>query len=167
MTFLRRAGVLLVAVTTLLLAVPGVAGTQDFTELIKTLDAWLDEHSSYPARSDPVEIRVIDAAEAAAMDGRPNARGLRLRALYDPEVATIHLVRPWSPGRAEDAAVLLHELLHHRQQGARFFYCPGAQETDAYRMQEKWLNERGLEARINWIAVTLEAGCSRRDFHPD
>ncbi|WP_369817435.1 MULTISPECIES: DUF6647 family protein [Rhodobacterales] len=25
----------------------------------------------------------------------------------------------------------------------------------------------GLQAKVNWIAVILESGCSRRDFHPD
>lgn len=74
---------------------------------------------------------------------------------------------PWSARDPQDVAVLLHELVHHRQAGARHYYCPGAQEPLAYELQRDWLAERGLETRINWIAVRLEAGCTPRDIHPD
>ncbi len=45
--------------------------------------------------------------------------------------------------------------------------CPVAQELPAYRLQEAWFGELGLEPDVNWIAVTLEAGCARRDIHLD
>jgi len=37
----------------------------------------------------------------------------------------------------------------------------------AYRLQEAWLAERGTEAEVNWVAVVLDSGCTRRDIHPD
>ena len=50
---------------------------------------------------------------------------------------------------------------------AGHWYCPGAQELSAYRTQQAWLAELGLELDVNWIAVVLESGCTPRDFHPD
>ncbi|MEI4261656.1 DUF6647 family protein [Roseovarius sp. D0-M9] len=26
---------------------------------------------------------------------------------------------------------------------------------------------QGLRANVNWLAVVLDAGCTRRDIHPD
>ena len=89
------------------------------------------------------------------------------RGFYDIELEVIYIVKPWSPQNPKDVSVVLHELVHHRQQTAQHWYCPGAQELPAYRLQEKWLAERGLTVPINWVAVVLEAGCSRRDMHPD
>lgn len=91
----------------------------------------------------------------------------RTRGLYDPDAATIRLVRPWDPRDPFDVSTLPHELVHHRQQGARHWYCPGAQELPAYRLQEAWLADLGLEPDIDWIAVVLEAGCTPRDIHPE
>jgi hypothetical protein len=34
-------------------------------------------------------------------------------------------------------------------------------------LQHKWLVERGLKARVNWLAVLIESSCSPRDVHPD
>ncbi len=136
-------------------------------ELVERLEAWLDRESPYPRRPSSAEIRLVTASQALHLQGQASLPGLVPRGLYDAETATIYLVAPWSPAVAEDASVLLHELAHHRQQTARHWYCPGAQELPAYRLQEKWLSERGLKARVNWIAVVLESGCSPRDIHPD
>ena len=36
-----------------------------------------------------------------------------------------------------------------------------------YRLQSAWLAEQGLSIDVNWLAVTLDAGCTPRDMHPD
>ena len=101
------------------------------------------------------------------MPGHHIRPGPHQRGFYDIELGVIYIVKPWSPNNPQDVSVVLHELVHHRQQTAQHWYCPGAQELPAYRLQEKWLAERGLAVPINWVAVVLEAGCSRRDVHPD
>ena len=136
-------------------------------DLIAHLDLWLDAETDLPRRAPPT-IRQINAAQAAALAPphlgalTPNRRGL-----YDPDSRTIYLVRPWNPRDPFDVSTLLHELTHHRQAEAQHWYCPGAQELPAYRLQEKWLTRLGLEPDVNWIAVVLASGCAPRDIHPE
>lgn len=136
-------------------------------DLVEVLEAWLDGQVTYPRKSAPPRIVTVDAATAAALPGVSARMGLRPRGLYDPDTATIYLIEPWRPDRARDVSVLLHELVHHRQAGARHWYCPGAQEPEAYDLQAAWLAERGYEIAVNRIAIVLEAGCTPKDVHPD
>lgn len=133
-------------------------------DLVEHLEEWLDRNTDLPRSKTTPEIQIISVAEAAQLQTSYQAL---TRGLYEPQDSTIYLVRPWDKRNPFDAAVLLHELVHHRQNGDRHWYCPGAQELPAYRTQERWLAEMGLEADINWIAVILEAGCTPRDIHPD
>ncbi|EPX83849.1 DUF6647 family protein [Salipiger mucosus] len=139
---------------------------EDLDALVEILESWLDAESSWERREEKPKIRLSSSAEASARLGATASfqRG-RLRGLYDPDGSVIVLVRPWNPSRAEDVSVLLHELVHHRQ-APLHWYCPAAQELSAYRLQDAWLNERGLRADVNWVAVVLDAGCTPRDIHP-
>lgn len=58
---------------------------------------------------------------------RPSTRWILT--LYVPPV------RRKSRGSVEDASMLLHELIHHRQ-APHHWYCPAAPELPAYRLQE-------------------------------
>jgi hypothetical protein len=135
--------------------------------LMLSLENWLDRESLYPRRTDPVTVSLIRASEATPWSGRLNYSNSARRGYYDPQSSTIYLVEPWSADNPQDVSVLLHELVHHRQQVARKWECPNAQELPAYRLQHKWLVERGLKARVNWLAVLIESSCSPRDVHPD
>jgi len=134
--------------------------------LVLVLEDWLDAHSELKRMDSLPEIKFIARQTAATQIGRADRHGGRTRGLYDEEARTIFLVRPWDATLAKDVSVLLHELVHVRQTG-HHFYCPGAQEEAAYRLQEQWLQERGLHANVNWIAVVLESGCTPNDIHPD
>ena len=125
----------------------------DLPGLVAHLDDWLDRYAGLPRNPEPAAIRWADEQSLNALSGRRHARGL-----YDPESATIWLARPWAPRNPFDVGVLLHELVHHRQAVSGHWYCPGAQELPAYRLQQAWLNDLGLEPDVNWIAVVLEAG---------
>ncbi|WP_306131045.1 DUF6647 family protein, partial [Roseovarius sp. MMSF_3350] len=139
----------------------------DMPELVEHLEVWLDEHTDLPRRADVPEIRLTSQATIARLAPmRAASEASRTRGLYDPEVETIWLVRPWTAKNPHDVSVLLHELVHHRQAAHGHWYCPGAQELPAYRAQEAWLNALGLEPDVNWVAVVLEAGCTKRDIHP-
>lgn len=151
--------------------VPGAvsaAEAERVREMAVALDRWIDDFSDYPPPDrtlsrivlvPPGNMGLIGAA-ARHFDGRT-------RGAYDPSTATVYLQRPWSAKDVHDRGVLLHELVHHRQVGARHWYCPGAMEWDAYKLQETFLAQGGEEARINWIAVVMESSCSPRDHHPD
>lgn len=140
---------------------------RDFQALVAVLDDWLDDNSAWARRDDPPHILLVSEWEANARRGAAGSfqRG-RLRGLYDPERDEILLVRPWDLHNVDDASILLHELVHHRQ-APHHWYCPAAQELSAYRLHEAWLAERGMQADVNWVAVVLDAGCTPRDIHPD
>lgn len=143
-------------------------GAQSLSDLIHHLDDWLDNNSDLPRRANPPEIRFLDKYSAAAFSAsKHSARMGRLRGLYDPDSQTIWLLHPWNQHDPYSVSVLLHEQMHHRQAEAGHWYCPGAQELPAYRIQQKWLAQFGLEPNVNWIAVVLDAGCTPRDIHPD
>lgn len=137
-------------------------------ELVAHLEVWLDEHTDLPRRSAAPEIRLTSEATVAWLAPmRAASDASHTRGLYDPDSATIWLVRPWNAKDPYDVSVLLHELVHHRQAAHGHWYCPGAQELPAYRAQQAWLNALGLEPDVNWVAVVLESGCTPRDIHPE
>jgi hypothetical protein len=133
----------------------------------KALQRWLDANGPYPRRTAPPRIRLILPEAAAALEGAAEARYLgAARGLFDPATGTVYLIKPWNPRNPRDVSVLLHELVHHRQAPGHW-YCPQAQEWDAYRLQARWLEELGIEAGFYWPAIALESSCVRRDIHPD
>ncbi|MDU8913640.1 DUF6647 family protein [Aestuariicoccus sp. MJ-SS9] len=136
--------------------------------LVAHLEDWLDANTDLPRRDSAPDIALIGAARAASMHtSRHASQEGHARGLYDEEAGAIYLVRPWDARNPYDVSVLLHELAHHRQAEAGHWYCPGAQELPAYRLQDEWLGALGLAADVNWVAVVLEAGCTPRDIHPD
>ncbi|WP_420326882.1 DUF6647 family protein [Mameliella sp.] len=182
MSFTLRPGARVACVLSLLLSLPPLTEAsanaraeplawrhaETTSDLVTHLEDWLDARTELPGRGTPPQIRVIGETRARNLLTRPASRkGGRTRGLYDPESGTVYLIRPWDPRNPFDASVLLHELVHHRQAKAGHWYCPGAQELPAYRLQDAWLHEMGLAADVNWIAVVLEASCPRRDIHPD
>ena len=141
---------------------------QTTAALVDHLEGWLDSETDLPRRDDPPVICLIGQSQAANLSARrASQHGGRARGFYDADTRTIYLVRPWDARNPYDVSVLLHELIHHRQAEAGHWYCPGAQELPAYRLQDTWLGQMHLQANVNWIAVVLEAGCTRRDIHPD
>ena len=88
-----------------------------------------------------------------------------LRAAYDLVEERILLVRPWDPDNPRDRSALLHELIHHVQLKNRIWECPQAPEWQAYKLQEAWLAEQGIEAEFDWLAIYIRSKCPR-DIHP-
>lgn len=145
---------------------PEWRNTESITELVEVFDNWLDQNTDLQRPQTSPEIKFINASFAASLQGSSASGFGRTRGLFDPASFSIYLILPWDQSNPHDVSVLLHELVHARQAG-RHYYCPGAQEEAAYRLQDDWLQERGLQAKVNWIAVVLESGCNRRDVHPD
>lgn len=136
------------------------------TDLVDELHRWIDAATDLPAAGLPATIVFADARDMAEPGEAASMIGSVPRGLYDTESATITLVRPWSAEDPQDVAVLLHELVHHRQRGKHFF-CEAAKEHAAYRLQRDWLTERGLALDVNWIGVVLASSCRPRDVHPE
>ncbi|MCV2866398.1 DUF6647 family protein [Albidovulum sediminicola] len=151
-----------------------VAGARTHTEVaaiedaVPVLDAWIDRFAEYPrARDRPLRIALVPAMPRASATSSAAHYGPSTRGAYDAETATIYLLRPWFADLPYDRSILLHELVHHRQVQARHWYCAQAMEWDAYKLQEQFLDQAGLESGIYWLAVALESSCAVRDHHPD
>jgi len=145
---------------------PAWRKARNVSELVEILETWLDDNTGFQRLAVSPETKLISSAMAASFRGNFGRSHRRTRGLFDPQTSTIYLIQPWNPKDVKDVSVLLHELVHSRQV-SRYYYCAGAQEEAAYHLQDAWLRERGLRAKVNWIAVVLEAGCSPRDIHPD
>lgn len=138
----------------------------NISELVEILETWLDNNTDFQRPAVSPQTKLISSSMAVSLRGNLGRSHGRTRGLFDPQTSTIYLIQPWNPKDAKDVSVLLHELVHSRQVSL-YYFCPGAQEEAAYRLQDDWLRERGLRAKVNWIAVVLETGCSRQDIHPD
>ncbi len=135
--------------------------------LVNELEEWLDRESRYKRRSIPMTVRFAGTETMKSAASMPGVQGFALRGYYHPPTATIYLLGSWSPDNPYDVSVLLHELVHHRQQSLTHWECPGAQERPAYRLQERWLAERGLEAPFNWFVVRILSRCRTGPFEED
>ncbi|WP_293962253.1 DUF6647 family protein [Sneathiella sp.] len=135
------------------------------TGLIQELHQWIDIKTELPEADSAAKIVFAGAQDVAEPSEMASIIGSKPRGLYDPDSGTITLVRPWSADNQQDVAVLLHELVHHRQRGTHF-YCEAAKERAAYDIQRDWLADRGLSLNVNWIAVIVASSCAARDIHP-
>ena len=152
----------------LLIAYSSIAGAEPSSiqaGLIEELHYWIDTTTVLPAADTSATIVFVDARDLAEPSEMASMIGSTPRGLYDPDTGTISLVRPWSADKPQDVAVLLHELVHHRQDG-KHFYCEAAKEHAAYHVQKNWLAERELTLDVNWIAIVLASSCAVRDIHP-
>lgn len=178
MRFASRARHWLARTSFLCLVISGTQGSasdllawreaRNIPELVTHLEGWLDTNTKLARRGTGPSVRLVSPSHLARLSPMRAANdAIHTRGLYDPSSETIWLVRPWNAKNPYDVSVLLHELAHHRQAEQGHWYCPGAQELPAYRLQQAWLNELGLKPNVNWVAVILEAGCTPRDIHPD
>jgi hypothetical protein len=137
-------------------------------EALPVLELWLDHAGVYPRVERPLAgIALVDYGHVVAGADHRTVIGGTMRGAYDARTATIYLVRPWFGDSPEDLGVLLHELVHHRQVDAKHWYCERAMEWDAYKLQEAWLADHGLESGFAWAAILLGSSCAVRDHHPD
>lgn len=64
-------------------------------------------------------------------------------ALYDPERQIVYLHVGWQASNLRDLSNLVHEIVHHLQQGQEY-PCMGAAEPQAYETQIQFLVSAGL-----------------------
>lgn len=103
--------------------------------------------------------------DVLSYEGAPVLVDPHLEAAYDAKARTIHLVDPWTPEDPFARSVLLHELIHDVQLLNRDWPCLGAPEWEAYKLQEQWLLEHGIEHDFDWLYIYFTSKCPR-DVHP-
>ncbi len=137
-------------------------------EFIVELIHWIGEHTSYDTSrtlADPPSVIFSDSGQNILYEGRHLALGSLFRAVYDVDARQIYLRQPWSFSNIFDRSTLLHELVHDVQYQNRTWLCAGKSEWQAYKLQEAWLSEHGVESGFNWVQILIQSRCPR-DVHP-
>lgn len=130
---------------------------------------WIGGHSPYDVTDlyDQLPpVAFCDHGATYIYKGKPLHFGNRLAGVYDDVAEQICLAKPWDINNARDQSVLLHELIHFVQFRSKGWFCPQKTEWQAYKLQEAWMSERGLEPNFNWAFILLESSCGVRDRHP-
>jgi hypothetical protein len=139
--------------------------------VLATIITWLAENFDLPATEQPrIELvapaqitafhyRGFTQPQIAAGDNRAMQHaGRDIVAVYDDVTHTIYLPQGWSGTTSAELSVLVHELVHHLQNGAQLKYeCPQERERLAYAAQERWLRmyNRSLSSEFEIDPFTL------------
>ena len=139
--------------------------------VLAEIAAWLGESFQLPA-SDPPKMEFVSPTRIAVFRYRGFARSQssavddqaklvaerETAAVYDDATRTIYLPNGWSGATPAETSVLVHEMVHHLQNGAQLKYeCPQAREKLAYAAQHRWLERygRSLESEFQIDPFTL------------
>ena len=137
-------------------------------EILSELIRWIGNRTDYDISRTLHHLPTVsfcDPKTEISYEGETIIVDPMIGAAYDMEVRHIHLVRPWSPSNTRDLSTLLHELIHDIQYLNRTWSCNGEPEWEAYKLQEAWLEEQGVQSDFNWPLILLLSRC-RRDVHP-
>lgn len=139
------------------------------TELQAELLRWIGDHSPYDVSGLFDQLPALAFCDHGATyiyKGKPMHFGERLAGVYDDVDEQICLAKPWDIDNKRHQSVLLHELIHFVQFRSKGWFCPQKTEWEAYKLQEAWMRENGMEPNFNWAFILLESSCGVRDRHP-
>lgn len=134
----------------------------DLTELIDSLLVWIGDNSDYdvePSRLAPPSVESCSVGDTIELSGLELHVESDLLAAYGPKQRVIYLVTPWNARDLMDQSRLLHELVHDIQSRTRTWACPREQEWDAYKLQDAWLRQNGIDPRFNWARILVLSRC--------
>jgi hypothetical protein len=137
-------------------------------EILDELIGWIAIHTSYDVSKtyrDPPAISFCEVGDVVPYEDRDILIDESLRAAYDATDRRIHIVLPWTGNETYDKSVLLHELIHDVQLNNREWECIGAPEWEAYHLQDKWLQEKGVIHNFDWLVIYMLSRCPS-DVHP-
>lgn len=136
--------------------------------VVRELLVWIGAHSDYDISSalrDPPRLRFCDTGEVLDYEGHEIVVDAAMRAAYDLQERMIYLVRPWDAAKIEHRASLLHELIHDLQFAQRRWRCSVEPEWEAYKLQDAWLREQGVESGFSWLKIQMLSTCPQ-GIHP-
>ncbi|MGC9420582.1 MAG: DUF6647 family protein [Rhodovulum sp.] len=137
--------------------------------LVDALLVWIGAATGYdvaPSRAAPPEIAFCATGDWIDYEDSKVLVDEHLRAVYDWPGRRVLLVAPWDADDLRDRSILLHELIHQVQLANRDWPCLQAPEWEAYKLQERWLNEHGIDPEFDWLQIYFLSRCPR-DIHPD
>jgi hypothetical protein len=134
--------------------------------LLTVLMTWLSANFDLPAVHQQPDIKFVTHQEMVALrhGGSALNTASEIVALYDDRVRAILLSDRWTGDTPAELSVLVHELVHHVQNVAKFTYlCPEERETLAYAAQEKWLSLFGQSLltafEIDPLTLKIRTAC--------
>ena len=136
---------------------------QKMKELLTAIMLWITANFDLPAVDHHPGIEF--AAPGTLAELRPGGSAIdEVVAIYLDGTGTIYLPRDWEGGTAADLSVLVHEMVHHLQNGAGTRYaCPQEREKLAFEVQERWLGMFGTslidEFGIDKMTLLLRTKC--------
>lgn len=137
--------------------------------LTRELLVWIKENSNYdvtPVTNDLPEIIFCECGEVIEYEGQSITIHASIKGLLDAHEYKIILIKPWNAADFYNVSTLLHELTHIVQFRSKKWTCPKEPEWEAYKLQAKWLGERGIDPKFNWAQILLNSSCTIRDIHP-
>ncbi len=137
--------------------------------VIQALLDWIEAKTEYEVsalRAAPPVISFCAVGERIPYEVGTALVDVTLNGAYDHPRNTILLVQPWDPADPRDRSVLLHELIHAVQLQNRTYACLEEAEWEAYKLQEAYLADHGLDSGFDWLQIYFWSQCPR-DIHPD
>ena len=144
------------------------AGDPTIRGLTAAVAEWVaaELHAAPPTRlprlefADAARLRALRYGDRASTSAAP----LEVVALYDDAAGTVLLREGWTGTTPAEMSVLVHEMVHHVQNGeARVYACERAREAEAYELQDRWLRLYGesLESafELNGLALLVLTRC--------
>lgn len=131
--------------------------------LMLSMMAWLHFHTGYDTQVELPNITITEVGNLCMNYGvKPaHCESMKLKGFYN-ERATIYLHGQFQDENTSDQSHLLHELVHYIQwhNDENLNGCWGVLEAEAYRLQDQWLVERGMQKQADpFKLVMLEAAC--------
>lgn len=137
--------------------------------LVQDLLDWIGSATAYDvddSRAAPPKIGFCHSGDWVDYENTRVLVEEHLRAVYDWPNRRVLLVAPWDATDPRDVSILLHELIHHVQLTNRSWDCLQAPEWEAYKLQDRWLAESGIESGFDCLQIYFMSRCPR-DIHPD
>ncbi len=148
-------------------------------ELMMSLLLWIGANTGYQIPPEMPKVEMIDIREirrlAIEIEPRFSKRAFKMMALYKPgsiklaeEFKPVILIyKGFDPENRVHQAHLLHELVHFLQDvHGKLFRCSAAGESEAYRLERKWLEEQKLAHLYDGpddVAAFFMSVCNRDD----
>jgi hypothetical protein len=85
-------------------------------------------------------------------------------AIYNDTTKTIFLPTGWTGASPAEVSVLVHEMVHHLQNLSGLKYdCPAGREKLAYKAQNEWLQQFGLDLQkafeVDMLTLLVTTSC--------
>jgi hypothetical protein len=150
--------------------------------LLTEITDWLAANFDFPARSEHPRIAFASPLKLAAMRYKGLlSDGWREDSIEDPAVLTTYprevvaiyndttktivLAEGWAGATPAEISVLVHEMVHHLQNLSGLKYdCPAAREKLAYKAQNLWLQQFGLDLEttfdVDLLTILVRSTCA-------